>query len=490
MKSRAFAIVAVVTVLCALVLGGAAQARNEHCAGGIQYVVGGMRDKDKGNTEDYLSQMRKAIQQFEMCADGDPADYEAMGYMGWAYCELDEAGAMDAAQLAGTAFKKCLDGLTAKGDKKLKQWEDNRQGYWVRYYNKGITAMKDAGDLYPDMGLKPKSQDPGEVDLFNRARGKYAEAVRFFTKATQLKPSDPVAYLSMGQAYQFIAQFDSAEIVFKAGLTVAPGDTNLTASMVNLHKNIANKLIADRKYDEAIAYYNDLLKAEPNNPDLLLGVADANFGKAQQQGVADADKKGFFKAAAEAWAKAGTTRTGDFDLAYNSGVAFQNAGLPAMAETQFRRALQINPGDADVPRALSKSLIEQGKFDEAVGIVYGLLKKDPKKPEYHQLLSAAYDKGGNKGKSTEEAMVFLALRSGQPVPDLDAAIAAATAAGEANTIKAYGKPEAIFEWKADVDTYRTWCYWSKGLAFHFKAGNLVMKSDWSAPATASGAPKK
>ena len=29
-----------------------AEARNPSCAGGIQYVVQAMRDKDKGNTED------------------------------------------------------------------------------------------------------------------------------------------------------------------------------------------------------------------------------------------------------------------------------------------------------------------------------------------------------------------------------------------------------------------------------------------------------
>lgn len=490
MKSRAFAIGAVVTALGALSLGDVAQARNEHCAGGIQYVVGGMRDKEKGNTDDFVSQMRKAVQQFEMCADADPADFEAMGYMGWAYCELDAAGVLDGAAPAGAAFKKCIDGMTAKGDKKLKQWQDNRQGYWVTYYNKGITLMKAAGELYPDMGLKPKDQTEAEVRMFNDARAKYADAVRQFTKATQLKPEDPVAYLSMGQAYQFIAQFDSAEIVFKAGLAVAPGDTNLTASMVNLRKNIANKLIADKKYDEAITFFNELLKAEPTNPDLLLGVGNAYFEKAQAAGVAEADKKAFFKSAGESWAKAGEADPQDFDLAYNAGVAFQNGGVPASAEAQFRRALQINPADADVPRALSKSLIEQGKYDEAVTVVFGLLKKDPKKPELHQLLSAAYDKGGNKAKSTEEAMVFLALRSGTPVADLEGALAAATAPGEANTVKAAGKPDQIVEWKADQDTYRTWMYWTKGLAFHFKAGNLVMKSDWSAPAAASGAAKK
>ena len=35
-----------------------AEARNPHCAGGIQYVVQGMRDKEKGNTEDRSEERR------------------------------------------------------------------------------------------------------------------------------------------------------------------------------------------------------------------------------------------------------------------------------------------------------------------------------------------------------------------------------------------------------------------------------------------------
>ncbi len=483
MNRRAFAIGTALAVLTAVTLGGVAQARNEHCAGGIQYVVGGMRDKDKGNTEDYLNQMHKAIQQLEMCAEGDPDDYEAMGYLGWAYAELDSAAP------SGAAFKRCLDGLTAKGDKKLQQWKDNRQGYWVGFYNKGINLMKAALELYPDIGLKPKSEDASEVRMFNDTRAKYSEAIGWFTKATQLKPEDPVAYLSMGQAYQYVGRFDDAEATFKAGLKMAPNDSLLLTSMTNLRKNIANQLINDKKYDEAITFFNDLLKSEPANADLQLGLGNAYFEKAQAPGVSDADKKSFFKSAGEAWSKAGAVRPGEFDLAYNAGVAFQNGGDPAQAEAQFRRALSINPDDLDVPRALGKSLIEQGKFDDAVAVVYKVLMKNPKKAEFHQLLSAAYDKGGNKSKSTEEAMVYLALRSGTALPDAESA-ASAGATAEVNTFKAMGKPDEIFEWKADRDTYRTWLYWTKGQAFHFKAGNLVMKSDWSAPATASGAPKK
>src|SRR5205085_10775299 len=58
---------------------GAAQARNMHCAGGIQYVVQGMNDKTRGSLDDYKREMTKAVQQLEQCASEDSADYEAMG---------------------------------------------------------------------------------------------------------------------------------------------------------------------------------------------------------------------------------------------------------------------------------------------------------------------------------------------------------------------------------------------------------------------------
>ena len=42
-----------------------------------------LRDKEKGNTEDYQREMMKAVDQLTACADEDPADYEAVGYLGW-----------------------------------------------------------------------------------------------------------------------------------------------------------------------------------------------------------------------------------------------------------------------------------------------------------------------------------------------------------------------------------------------------------------------
>ena len=80
MRSHAFRL-GVAVALGTLVFAGVAYARNPHCAGGIQYVVGGMRDKDKGNLEAYhlkgllwfdASRFENAIENFDLALDHDP----------------------------------------------------------------------------------------------------------------------------------------------------------------------------------------------------------------------------------------------------------------------------------------------------------------------------------------------------------------------------------------------------------------------------------
>src|SRR5712692_3322593 len=86
------------TAAALLLAAGVASARNPHCAGGIQYVVQGLKDKERGNTEDYSREMNKAVEQLTLCSTEDATDFEAVGYLGWALAELDSAGP------AGDAF--------------------------------------------------------------------------------------------------------------------------------------------------------------------------------------------------------------------------------------------------------------------------------------------------------------------------------------------------------------------------------------------------
>jgi len=127
--SRSFTIAGAVVALvgCAV---APAWARNPHCAGGIQYVVQATGEKQKQNYEESNRLMLKAVQQLEMCSTEDPKDFEAIGYLGWAYAEVDSACA------AGKAFQTAIDGLTTKGDKKKLELAVNHR---YQYFDAHVT---------------------------------------------------------------------------------------------------------------------------------------------------------------------------------------------------------------------------------------------------------------------------------------------------------------------------------------------------------------
>jgi tetratricopeptide (TPR) repeat protein len=470
----------VVTIALATLAGaGTALARNPNCAGGILYLTQGLRDKQKGNLEDYKRQMLNAVQKLEACEAEDPKDYEAVGYLGWAYAEIESAGP------AGRAFDRAVAGLKVKGDKnKLILVEGNRDSYWTTWFNDGINRINSAQMAYADFNVKPKNE--AEVSLMAEATKKYMEALTSLTRASLLKPNDPRTLRNLGAVHAFMLDFRQAENVFQQGLKAAPNDSDLVKSLRAARMNNAGTLIDEKKYDEAIAYYGDLIKSDESNPDLHLGHAQALFEKASSL-EGDAAKPAF-KAAGAAYAKAAALKPGDANLSFNAALAFQKAGEHALAEAQWRASVKNRPDDPDALAALASTLAELKKFDEAVKVAHQALLFDPKNKTRHRQLGGVYTKAGNNAKATEELMMFLALENGQPVND-PAAHAKKAAAGSAaaKTLASSGAPEQIVPWKADGESYETWVYWSKNSAFHFKGGALVQKSEWSAASSKTAA---
>jgi len=457
---------------------GAAHARNPHCAGGIQYVVQGMRDKDKGNLEDYRRQMNKAVQQLEMCSTEDPADFEALGYLGWAYAEVDSSC------LAGEAFRKSIEGLTAKDPKKVDWARNNRDSYWATAFNGGITKINEAQAAYPNYLVVPTTD--ADRTLREEARKKYLEAAASLKRASCLKPGDASTMRNLGSVYAFMGEWQTAEKTYQAGLEVSPADSNLIKAVKAVRQAYANGLLDEKKYDEAITYYQDLIKSDASNSDLYLGVAEAYFKKAQAK-EGDA-RKPDFKLAGDAYAKAGQLKPDNADLTFNAALAYQNAGEHALAAEQWKITLKLRPNDTDAMTAYAATLAELKKYDEAIALLIQAIGTDPKNKSFHRQLGAIYTKAGNSAKGTEEFMVYLALHNGKAAAD--AAAAAKQAAGGSAAAKLFasqGAPDQVTQWEADGQKYETWFYWSKKNAYHFNpAGVQLQKSDWSTAASAVG----
>jgi len=474
---------------------GAADARNPHCAGGIQYVVQGLSDKNKGNMDDYRREMHKAVEQLNQCSSEDPNDFEALGYLGWAYAEVgadaaiqdSAAASVDYSRRAGQAFDKSIAGLKQKDPKKVDWASTNRESYWATAFNEGISAINDARAIW-DPASTPQSD--ADKKLKADAAKKYDKAMKALTRADALKPNDAKTLRNLGTVYQFQGDYKQAEATFAKGLAAAPGDSLLQAALKAVRMGQCGPLIDQKKFDEAIACYSDLGKTDPNNPDVALGLADAYFKRAQSK-EGDA-RKPDFKLAGDNYAKAAQSRSGDADLAFNAALSYQNAGEPKLAEPQWRAALKARPDDVDATSALGSCLADLGRYNEAIDVLWKGVSKDPKNKVLHRQLGAVYTKAGNNPKSTEELMVYLALQNGQPVADPAAAAKAAAKPGsaQAQTLASAGTPDQINPWDVQGDKVETWFYWEKKQAYHFKGAAPYGKSDWSAPATASNAGAK
>jgi tetratricopeptide (TPR) repeat protein len=268
--------------------------------------------------------------------------------------------------------------------------------------------------------------------------------------------------------------------VLQEGLKAAPADTSLLQSLKSVRAGYARSLVTGKKYDEAIAYFGELMKTDPNNSDNYLQTGEAYFARAQ---VKEGDaRKADFKAAGDNYAKAGELMPADADLPFNAALAYQNAGAWDKAEAQWRLALKARPDDTEALSSLGMVLAEQKKYAEAIKVVHSAVLLKPQNKNMHRQLGSIYTKAGNNAKGTEELMLYLAMQSGQAADDPAAAAKASkpeTAAGK--TLASDGPPDQVVTWTSDKSTYETWFYWAKKRAYTFQAGTLMTKSDWSNP---------
>jgi tetratricopeptide (TPR) repeat protein len=459
-------LVSLVAAASCLAWAGTALARNPNCAGGIQYVVQGLKDKEKGNTEDYQREMNKAVERLTMCSSEDPADFEAMGYLGWALAELDSAGP------AGAAFQKGIDGAMAKGDKKkMEPIYANRDHYWSIAYNDGIKNIQD-GQQFADADAK---------DQAHEALGK---AITALTKAKLLRPGHPQTLRNLATAYAIDNDYDKAEIVLTNGLVEAAKDTSvaqLQEALRTVRTNKASALLAANKFDEAVAYYLELTKTETGSADLWMGLGNAYFKRAETK--QDAEKKAEYKLSGDAYAKAYQLKSDDANLVFNAALAYQYAGELALAEAQWRAVLAKAPNDPDALSSLGSVLADEKKFDDATAVLLKAISIKPEEKIYFRQLGAVYSKASNGAKSTEMLIVYMAMNKGTAMPDAAGAAKAAKAgSAAANTAASMGLPDKVLEWDdtSGGGKLQTWIYKAKSQAYTFNAaGVLVQKSDWN-----------
>ncbi len=108
------------------------------------------------------------------------------------------------------------------------------------------------------------------------------------------------------------------------------------------------------------------------------------------------------------------------------------------AEKEFRRAIELNPGDPDGYNGLTWYLVSLGRFDEAIKTMDECIRLDPVNPVWHSFLANIYDYAGRYEDAKKTIsnvqeldpnfmlayweLVYLAIRSGDKQAALNAGI--------------------------------------------------------------------
>jgi tetratricopeptide (TPR) repeat protein len=432
-----------VTGLALLVLAvsaGAAAARNFHCAGGIQYVIQGTKQKDKGNAAndpELLADAKrifgKAVAQLTTCVTEDPNDSEAWSYLGWAYAEVDSAAQ------SGAAFDEAIKRL-ANDPKPLEIARQNRKSYWVQYYNAGLSKYKEADAIIPVAEIL-ESKDP-KVD---QAKAKLAESEVAYRKAVAISSKELAAYNSLAVVLALQGKFDEASTVIDQGLAIDPNDADLLKRKESMTTNNVTKLLKGGDYDGALALMDKQMAKNGDDYGTLVLAAQTSFEQAQKleekkdpgAKAAYSRAQGYYGRAAAVAPDAANKR----DMSYNQAVAAQNTG------------------------------------DELMGakLTFGLVQDNPKDKALHGMLRGFYDRLGSKKKADDEVWVILGLNdNATAVTDIAAYTAKVVKTTEAGkTLASQGPPEEVKQFKSGETQIDLWYYWSKKLCFAFTGGRQV-----------------
>src|SRR5580692_829301 len=226
-------------------------------------------------------------------------------------------------------------------------------------------------------------------------------AVTEFKKVTELDPSFPDGFISLGQAYMEKGDYGSAIPPLKHALELnadsAPAHQLLGYSL--LAQGYANEAIphlqrsADKtalgiaeiqtgQLPEAVANLQTALAAHPNDPDLLYYLGRASGLLAKQSidtllavypdsaRAHQAMAENYFvlrrmPEAEKEYREAIRLRPGLPEVHLALGEVYAGASQWAKAEEEFRLQTKLQPGNAEAAYRLGAALLEQGKAKEA-----------------------------------------------------------------------------------------------------------------------------
>lgn len=319
--------------------------------------------------------------------------------------------------------------------------------------------------------LSPEAVRHMQAGIAADKQRQFDVAITEFRKVTELEPTFPDGFISLGQAYMEKHDFASAVTPLKRALEVDPDSEpahqllgyallaqGYAAQAIPHLQRVQDKTglgiaqIQTGQLPEAIANLQAALANRPNDPDLLYYIGRAS-GLLSKQSIdtllaAYPDSPRAHQALAEnyfvlrqmpeaekEYREALRLRPEIPEVHLELGEVYAGAFQWAKAEEEFREQTKLQPGNAEAAYRLGTALLEQGKAHEARAELLRADKLMPDMPETLYSLGKAAALEGDATAAEKEWTRLLSIEK-------ETSLAAQAHFGLAGLYRKQGKTEA------------------------------------------------
>ena len=224
-----------------------------------------------------------------------------------------------------------------------------------------VTVVQKALAAQQRPGMFADTPQAGAAEMFHSLAVAFARqgssdiAMVLLRLAQYLNPHNDNVLMVIGQLYDGANQFELANAIYDSVAADSPMRSLATV-------RIADNLDALGNRPEAIKRLTTMIATDPNDVDAISVLGDLYRSDKQYQPAIDQYT--------HALSVTGGTSPGDWRFYYVRGIAYERSNQFPLAEKDFLRALELNPGDPNVLNYLGYSWVDRGmNLDRALGMI-------------------------------------------------------------------------------------------------------------------------
>jgi predicted O-linked N-acetylglucosamine transferase (SPINDLY family) len=359
--------------------------------------------------------LAEAERVYEALLQRDPADFEALRYMGVLQGQRGKGEA--AVDFLSRAIARNPNSAEAHSSLGITLARLGRHEEALASYDKALAIKPDLAEAYNNRGntLSRLNRREEAVPSYERAlaaRPDYVEAaynlgtalaklkrfddaVRSFDRALALKPAYPEAYLNRGNALADAGRLDDALASFDAALKLRPDYVEVLHSRGKL-------LFLLGRYEQMIASCDRALALKPEHAETHYnrGIALGQLGRLQE--------------AIDSYQKTLAVDPAHIDALGNLGNALQQLNRLQEAIASYDKAIELDPGLARMYSNRGTALAKSRRFEKAVADFDKAIALEPDYVEAHGNRATVLQQRNRHAEAAEGFERVLALRPDYP----------------------------------------------------------------------------